>query len=282
MIDTPTAFEIVPMTPDHLDQALALSQAIDWPYRREDWEIALRLGRGFAVEQGGECVGTALWWAYDPDYATVGMIIVADKAQRQGIGARLMTALLDDARGRTLILNSTAEGQVLYTRTGFVAYDAVHQHQAVLQAASEPDPSVSLRPATAADREALLAIDRAGSGMGRQQLVDALVRNGETLVVERDGGITGYGIVRRWGRGVVVGPVVASAPEEARALIAALAARHVGTFVRIDVFASTGFSRWLEGLGLPQVGRVVTMARGNPPSRDNAVTLYALANQSLG
>lgn len=277
-----STFEVVPMTADHIDQALALSQALDWPYRREDWEVALQLGRGFAVEQDGECVGTALWWAYDPDYATAGMIIVADKAQRQGIGARLMAALLDDAAGRTMVLNSTVEGEALYTRVGFIPYDKVHQHQAVLQAAPALDPAVPVRAATAADRDALLAVDRAASGMGRQDLVATLCRGGETLVVERDGRVTGYAIARRWGRGVVIGPVAARDASDAKALIAALAARHVGTFVRIDVFESGGFSPWLEALGLPQVGRVVTMSRGAPPRGDKSATLFALANQSLG
>ncbi|CDO34902.1 GNAT family N-acetyltransferase [Novosphingobium sp. KN65.2] len=278
----PPECEVVPLTPEHLPQALALSQALEWPYRLEDWEIALRLGRGFAVERDGECIGTALWWPYDPDYASAGMIIVAEKAQRQGIGARLMDALLADTAGRTMILNSTAEGQVLYRRVGFEPYDIVHQHQAVLIEAPAIDASVPLRPATSLDRDALMALDRAGSGMGRDNLVGTLSEGGDVLVVARKAGLTGYAIVRRWGRGVVIGPVIAHDATDAKALIAALAARHVGTFVRIDVTESCKLSPWLETLGLPQVGRVVSMSRGKPPQAKPGTTLFALSNQSLG
>ncbi|WP_427969383.1 GNAT family N-acetyltransferase [Altererythrobacter sp.] len=274
--------DVVPLTGEHLPQALALSKALDWPYRIEDWEIALELGHGFAAEKDGELVGTALWWPYKPDYASVGMIIVADKAQRQGIGARLMDALLADAEGRTMILNSTVEGEALYTRLGFEPYDIVHQHQAILAEAPAIDISVPLRAATPQDRDSLMAVDRVGSGMGREKLVDALIQGGETLVVARDEAISGYAIARRWGRGVVVGPVIARDTTDAKALIAVLAARHVGTFVRIDVTESCGLSPWLETLGLPHVGRVVSMSRGEPPRKDPRTTLYALSNQSLG
>ncbi|MFY9349637.1 MAG: GNAT family N-acetyltransferase [Sphingobium sp.] len=272
----------IPLTRDHLPEAFALSQAVQWPYRAEDWAFALDLGRGFGVEMDGRLVGTALWWPYGDDFATTGMIIVAEEAQRRGIGARLMDALLADAAGRRMILNSTDEGQALYRKRGFMPFDSVLQHQAVLSQAPATDPSVLLRPATADDRAALLALDEAAAGMERTALLDALFAVGDVLVVERDGAVAGYGCVRRWGRGHVVGPVIARDDDDARALIAALAARHVGDFVRIDVFRSGGLSPWLESLGLPQVGEVLCMALGAPPQAKDGVMLYALANQSLG
>lgn len=272
----------IPLTRDHLPQALALSQAVQWPYRAEDWAFALDLGRGFGVEMDGRLVGTALWWPYGDDFATTGMIIVAQEAQRRGIGARLMDALLADAAGRRVILNSTDEGQALYRKRGFVPFDGVIQHQAVLGQAPSIDPGAPMRPATATDRDALLALDRVAAGMERTALLDALFAIGDVLVVERDGAVAGYGCVRRWGRGFVVGPVVARDDADAMALIAALAARHVGDFVRIDVYRSGGLSPWLESLGLPRVGDVLCMALGPPPQARDGVQLYALSNQSLG
>jgi GNAT superfamily N-acetyltransferase len=278
----PAAGPVVAMEARHLPGALALSQSVEWPYRLEDWEIAWRLGRGFVVEADGEVIATALWWPYGPAHATVGMIIVADKAQRQGIGARLMDALLADAAGRTIILNSTVEGRVLYTRLGFVPFDQVHQHQTVLATAPALDPTVPIRAATGDELEAMIDLDEAGAGMNRAAMLSALTESADTLVIEREGGITGYGCVRRWGRGHVVGPVVARDAVEARALIAALAARRVGDFVRIDVTLSSGLSPWLEGIGLPRVNEVVTMALGEPPRASEGANLFALANQSLG
>jgi GNAT superfamily N-acetyltransferase len=278
----PVPGDVVALTADHLPQALALSQAVHWPYRAEDWSFAFGLGQGFAIEGDGRLLGIALWWPYGVDHASAGMVIVAEDAQRLGIGARLMAALLADAAGRTIILNSTEEGKPLYTRLNFKPYGAVHQHQAVLDRAPATDASVPLRAAGPQDWAELYALDRAASGMERTALLDALSAIADVLVVEQEGRIAGYGCARRWGRGVVIGPVIAEDAADARALIAALAARNVGQFVRIDVTLASGFSAWLEDIGLPQVGRVVAMALGAPPQADPPATLYALSNQSLG
>lgn len=278
----PAAGAVIPMEARHLPGALALSQAVQWPYRLEDWDFAFQLGRGFVVEAGGELVGTALWWPYGPTHASVGMIIVADKAQRQGIGARLMDALLADATGRTIILNSTAEGAALYTRLGFAPYDRVHQHQAVLAAAPAIDPSAPVRAAAEDDLPALIDLDEAAAGMNRAAMLTAIIGVADTMVVTRNDRITGYGCVRRWGRGYVIGPVIAHDAEDARALVSSLAASHVGDFVRIDVTLSCGLSPWLESIGLPHLHEVVSMSLGEPPRATGNATLFALANQSLG
>lgn len=273
---------VIALAPLHLDQALGLSQALNWPYRREDWQFALELGNGFGVEADGRLVGTALWWSYGDEFASVGMIIVSSNAQRQGIGARLMAALLADAAGRRVILNSTPEGEALYTRLGFRPYGAVTQHQAVLASAPPIDPAVAVRAASVDDHRAIKVIDEAGSGMDRKNLLDALLGTASTVVVEREGEVTGYGCVRRWGRGVVIGPVVAHDQTDARAIIAVLAAGHEGDFVRLDVTEQCGLGSWLVEIGLPQTERVISMSLGEPPQAESGVIRFALSNQSLG
>ncbi len=282
MIAKPASGAVMPMNVAHLDQALSLSQAVQWPYRVEDWAFALGLGRGFVVERGQQVVGTALWWPYGEDYASMGMIIVADDAQRQGIGARLMAAMLADAADRTIILNSTLEGAALYTRLGFKPYGAVYQHQAILQQAPTSERSLQTRAFTPQDQDELEALDRTASGMDRRALLNALYPMADIIVAQADGRITGYACVRRWGRGVVIGPVIARDAEDAKALIATLAARHVGGFVRIDVTLASGLNPWLESIGLPQVHDVVSMSLGQPPKAGPEATLFALSNQSLG
>ena len=104
----------------------------------------------------------------------------------------------------------------------------------------------------------------------------------EVRVIERHGRITGYGCVRKWGRGVVVGPIVAEDAADAQALIAASAASHAGSFVRIDVPDAAGLSPWLETIGLPRVNQVVSMVLGDLPQPASGSGLFALSNQSLG
>jgi GNAT superfamily N-acetyltransferase len=272
----------ITLTSAHLDQALALSHALNWPYRREDWQFALDLGHGLAVESQGKLVGTALWWPYGDDFASAGMIIVSSDAQRQGIGGRLMAAMLADIAGRRMILNSTQEGRALYNRLGFKPHGVVTQHQAVLAKVPRIDPDVPVRAARADDLPVIHALDEGASGMDRKALLNTLFGMADTVVVERDGKVTGYGCVRRWGRGVVIGPVVAQDQADARAIISTLASGHEGRFVRLDVTDKSGISPWLVEIGLPQTEQVVSMSLGAPPEAAPGATLFALSNQSLG
>ncbi|WP_206065688.1 MULTISPECIES: GNAT family N-acetyltransferase [unclassified Novosphingobium] len=273
---------VIAMRVDHLDQAQGLSLALKWPYRLEDWQFAFELGRGFAVEAEGKLLGTALWWPYGEDFATIGMIIVSPDAQRQGIGGKLMAALLADAAGRRMTLITTKDGEPLYTKLGFARCGFITQHQAVLDHVPAIDTSVPVRAATPGDRSAIDAVDAAASGMDRRVLLDALLGVADAVVVERDGGISGYGCVRRWGRGVVIGPVVAASAQDAKAIVAVLASAYEGVFVRIDVTETSGLAPWLEEIGLPQVDRAPIMALGAAPVSAPGAMLVALSNQSLG
>jgi len=272
---------VIPLRAGHLAQAHGLSAELRWPYREEDWRFALELGRGVAAEHEGELVGTALWWPYEATFASCGMIIVKPAHQGRGIGRRLVDDLLRQAQGRTMILNSTVEGRPLYDRLGFVPFGEVSQHHAVLAQAPATGEAAGIRAFRPRDLDAVRALDRRASGMGRSRLLDALFAIGRGIVLEREGRIVGYACVRRWGRGVVIGPVVAKDPAQAKALIATLAAAHVGEFVRVDV-TRDDLSQWLDGIGLPRVDRVASMVRGDPPRGAPDATLYALSNQSFG
>jgi hypothetical protein len=210
------------------------------------------------------------------------MIIVAANAQRMGIGGALMDALLADAAGRNVVLNSTEQGFALYQRLGFVPYGHVHQHQAILARSPALVAAESVRGFQPADRPGVYELDRDATGMDRKLLLDAVFEIGEANVIERNGRVLGYGCVRPWGRGVVIGPIVAADVADASALAAALAASHVGDFVRIDVTAAGGLSPWLETIGLPKVDAVVAMALGDLPELGGGATLFALSSQSLG
>lgn len=275
-------FEPIALRSDHVAQAHALSAALKWPYREEDWRFALELGHGLGVEADGKLVATALWWPYDDAFGSCGMIIVAAEYQGKGIGRRLVDGLLRQAGDRTIILNSTREAHALYERLGFVDCGGVSQHQSVLAKAPAAVRVDGIRPFRGEDLAAIRDLDRRASGMGRVALLESLFALGSGLVIERAGRIVGYACVRRWGRGVVIGPVVALDAADAKALIAGLAAQHAGAFARIDVTQACDLSPWLDGIGLPCVDRVVSMVRGAPPTHDPDATLFALSNQSLG
>ena len=271
---------LVPFSTQHLPGALKLSQEMSWPYRIEDWAFALKVGQGFVLEQGGEVIGTAAWFPYGDQAATVGMIIVSRKAQGRGLGARLVDRLLHAARGRCIVLNATPEGQALYERRGFQPVGDLQQHHGILDGAWTAPPSDLVRGLKPSDIDAIVRLDAEATGFDRRALLSRLLDVGETQVLLRDGVPAGYAITRLFGRGHVVGPVVAETAAEARLLIEAALQRLKGCFVRIDTAAIEELSPWLDEIGLRRASSALTMALGAlPPS--GPARMFALANQSF-
>ena len=272
---------LVPFAKAHLEGALRLSQEMSWPYRLEDWDFALQLGHGFVLQRAGVVIGTAAWWAYGETHASAGMIIVAKAAQGHGHGARLMDALLAAAHPRTIVLNSTAEGLALYERRGFVRVGVIHQHQGIPTKRHETPPASLVRTMAPSDFEAIAQLDREATGWERRPMLHRLVQIGDGHVLVRDGAPRGYAISRRFGRGHVIGPVVAESAADARALIEAALARLGQVFVRVDTAATSQLGDWLESIGLRHVDEATTMVKGPHIPPAGPARMFALANQSF-
>ena len=272
---------LVPFATSHLQGALKLSQEMSWPYRLADWDVALQLGHGFVLQRAGAVVGTAAWWPYGETHASAGMIIVAKAAQGRGYGARLMDALLASAHPRSIALNSTAEGITLYRRRSFVPIGVIHQHQGIPRGRHESPPGL-VRPMTASDFGAIMRLDREATGLERRQMLEKLLQSGDGYVLQRDGMARGYAVSRLFGRGHVIGPVVAETATDARALIEAALARLGSVFVRIDTSATSQLGEWLQGIGLERVSDATTMVLGTPASSSGPARVFAIPNQSFG
>ena len=273
---------LVPFARAHLEGALKLSQEMSWPYLLRDWDFALQLGRGFVVTSAGAVVGTALWWPYGDTHASAGMIIVSKAVQGRGYGARLMDALLAAARPRIITLNSTVEGMALYQRRGFVPIGIIHQHHGVPRQRHEAPGPCFVRAMAPSDIGAIVGLDHEATGWTRREMLNRLIEVGDGYVLLRDGIPRGYAISRLFGRGHVIGPVVAESPTDARALIEAALAPLGSVFVRVDTSATSQLGEWLEGIGLQQVSDATTMVLGTQMPSTGPARTFALANQSFG
>jgi hypothetical protein len=231
--------DLRPLRPTDLEAAHALSTELQWPHRLEDWQFALQHGRGVAAACDGKLVGTALGWLWGTDRATLGLVMVAPAMQGQRIGQRLMCALLDHIGQRHLLLHATTEGVPLYERLGFRRVGEVRQHQGMAVQAPLP-PLASgerLRALGVDEADALIALDVKASGLPRRPVLRQLLQDDQVVVFERDAKAVGFSVLRRFGRGHVIGPVVAPDMASARALIAHWCKLYAGRFLRIDVDA---------------------------------------------
>ena len=262
-----------------------LARRVGWPHRREDWEFVIGLGRGVVGERNGKLVATGLWWPYGESHATVGMIIVAPEQQGAGIGKRLMQSLLAQAEGRSLMLNATVAGEPLYARLGFRSWGGgvrqYHGHGLDV-AAPEPAAGKQLRPGSPSDLAMLQRLDREATGLERGPVLAALLQCCECLVLEQAGQAIGFSILRAFGRGQVIGPVVAADETDARTLIACWLHGRAGQFIRVDLPFGSGLGEWLVQRGLAPAGDVAAMVRGDLPAASGPARLHALITQALG
>lgn len=215
------------MTADDLPAAAALSRAVQWPHRVEDWQLVHPLGRGFVASAGDTVVGAVMWWPFGEDAGSLGMLIVDPDRQRAGIGRRLTEAVLADAGERTLSLHATADGLPLYERLGFRRTREIRQHQgSAFTVPVAPLPAdCRIRPLGRADAEAVIALDAAAGGVARRVVLAGVLATCDGVLLDRDGEIAGFALFRPFGRGYVIGPVVAPDQEGARALITTGSAR---------------------------------------------------------
>lgn len=262
--------------------AHALSSTLKWPHRMTDWQMMVGLGCGYVACDGPDIIGTALWWPFGADQGSIGMVIVAPPAQGRGIGRLMMDQVLTDAGSRTLHLNSTESGLKLYQRLGFEPLGAVRQLEGNSFPAISHQMPLELRSAKSDDFGALCAMETEATGFDRAELLAYLLQDGHGVIATDAGSIVGYGFRRNFGRGELIGPIVASSEEMAKSIIASLIAT-ASAFVRIDCDDSqTGLTSWLKKQGLTDRGLVTRMARGITSQRFSIVRQFAVASQALG
>jgi len=268
-----------------LDAAWSLSLDLHWPHRPRDWSTAFSLGEGIVATVDGQLVGTTMRWLWGEHHATIGLVIVSELMRGRRIGSTLMNLILEGLEDRVVSLHATEEGRGLYERLGFVRTGEIRQHQGV--AGHAPlialDEGWRLRPLDNSDEPALFELDKQARGWERPQLLRTWLDTSQrAMVLDHDGTLDGFAFLRRFGRGVAVGPVVASDDIGARALIGHLIGAAGGRFVRIDLDYDSGLTTWMEELQLQRAGTVTAMTRGPLPRDAGGPRLFALATQALG
>jgi predicted GNAT family N-acyltransferase len=231
--DVSCAYLYRPATAADMPAAHALSVHLKWPHREQDWAMVQRTSEGFVAEQDGVLAGVA-FACHQGAYSSIGLVIVSHQHQRKGIGRRLMNLCLDSVGPRTPILNATESGAPLYASMGFVEFARIQQHQGVPQT-PEPLPETrhaQCRVLNRADYSKVIELANAASGLDRTGVLNDLLPTAEHVVgIEVDGHLQGCALLRQFGRGHLIGPVVAQHPEQARHLITHLLRLIPGAFV---------------------------------------------------
>jgi GNAT superfamily N-acetyltransferase len=283
--------------PDDLKRCVALSVDRGWSPEQAKWSLLLAASEVFGVDapDGRGLAGAVVLTRWAADYAAVGMMLVAARYGRRGLGRALMEHVLNAAGdGATVTLFATDMGRPLYEKLGFAAVrrnvsfvGRFRPSRAASPAASPAGSPGSVRPAAEADLPAILALDRAAFGADRGQILTRLPALADQVAVFAAGGPAGTGIAG-YGAGwrvapalTVIGPLVAPDGEAAKRLVEALAAR-ARTPVRLDLDPDRQeLPGWAHARGLEPAGRTVVMARGELTPRGTPGRLFTPISVAL-
>jgi GNAT superfamily N-acetyltransferase len=308
--------------PDDRKRCVPLSVDRGWSPERAKWSLLLAASEVFGVDapDGRGLAGAVVLTRWGADYASAGMMLVAARYGRRGLGRALMEHLLraagDDA---TVTLFATDMGRPLYEKLGFEAVrrnvsfrgqfharpasdnskrrGALASRAGSAQAASPGSPAgipEGARVATEADLPAILSLDRAAFGADRGAILTRLPAFADRIaVLDADGqagqaghaagpGIVGYAATwRSEPASTVIGPLVAPDGEAAGRLITELAA-HTRTPIRLDLDPDRPeLPGWAHAHGLEPAGLTVVMAHGNLGSRGTPGRLFAPISVAL-
>ncbi|HYS36719.1 MAG TPA: GNAT family N-acetyltransferase [Pseudonocardiaceae bacterium] len=260
---THTAWPIRRLTPADLPDCLLLAQDRHWPAEEHKWRLLFAVGDVHGIDDpAGGLAAVVVSTRYDRELATIGMMVVAARHERQGLGKRLMCHALANTDATTIWLTATDYGRPLYEKIGFRAID----HCTTYSGHFRPHEPTALRsrPVTEADLPALSAMDAEVFGATRAEVLRRLPTFLDDFrLVEGPNGPTGYGGRWRNTDNTVIGPVIANDLPTARTLLSDLAVSVAGP-VRLDLMRERPEQlTWATAHGLQPRGTTTVMIHGD-------------------
>ena len=283
------SFELMAKDINDVDVKLlhALSIGVGWPHRPKDWDFLRRAGHGIVAVDGIDRVfGSAMWFPYSQEFATIGLVITSPRTQAQGTGRWLMEQVFERCGDRNLTLNSTHAACHLYLSLGFTKEATVYLWQGEIVSPPPPVPALAgeVGSLSTVNIGEIAALDERAFGTNRQRLLALLSEGASISVLRRGGEAVGFSMKREFGRGHVIGPIVASNDCDAIHLTAVHLKDLAGQFVRVDTREQTGlFADFLQQSRLGMTDTVTTMSKGRRflNRKENEPWVYGLAGHAL-
>ncbi|MFE5770023.1 GNAT family N-acetyltransferase [Streptomyces sp. NPDC056485] len=252
---------------------------------------------GFLVGRiGGEPVACISAVRYGADFGFIGFYIARPAFRGRGYGIRLWRAGMERLDGRLVGLDGVVGQQDNYRKSGFrsawnnVRYEGVPRSDGsgggAGGAGGDGGGGAGFEVVDAASLPfgLLAAYDRRFFPASRDAFLSAWTGlPGRTaLAAVRDGRIEGLGVVRPCSGASRIGPLYASAPAIASALLHRLAAHTPDGVVAVDVpDANPSATALMAGLGLKQAFEAARMYTGPAPEVELA-GLYGVTSLELG
>jgi GNAT superfamily N-acetyltransferase len=275
------------MTPGDIHTGLSLCRAYGWNQRARDWELFLQLspaGCCVGVDDEGEVVGTVTTLRYEDHFSWIGMVLVDQAKQRQGIGGQLLQEALRILRNEKIVkLDATPEGRVVYLKLNFVdEYRLSRMHCSAVLSTSLPASPARLMHRT--DLPRLIDLDSEIFGANRTAVLEWMWKGApqHAFLIEESNEITGYCFGRPGHRFTHIGPVIAPHHDCAIHLVSA-AMRNCAGPVILDVLQDKSeWVRWLSSNGFAEQRQLIRMYRGSEPGPGVPEKQFAILGPEFG
>ncbi|HEY9326786.1 MAG TPA: GNAT family N-acetyltransferase [Streptomyces sp.] len=268
------------LTRDDLVPCADLSEDRGWPRDEHRWGLLLAAGTAYGIDdpESKGLMATCVVTAYGPRMAAVGMLLVAGRYARQGVGRYLMQRVIESAEGVPLSLYATDAGRPLYEELGFLVVGRAERVSGPFRPLAEPGrpgtaghpgtaagPGLTVRPASAGDLQAILRVDADAFGLDRTHILARLPAFADHLrVAEEDGELVGYAALWPSSESHVVGPLIARDTATAKLLVTSLAAA-TDRPLRADIDARhEELLDWFRECGLGSGPATTVMSLGDP------------------
>jgi hypothetical protein len=237
----------------------------------------------FIGKLNGEAVASISAIRYGSGFGFLGLYISRPSFRGQGYGIQVWRAGMKHLAGRNIGLDGVVEQQGNYQKSGFrrawnhIRYEGV-------PSGGESPADITLIDARTVPFDELAAYDRRFFPAPRDAFLSSWIAlpDRTALAAVRDGRLHGFGVLRAASGASRIGPLYASSPEVALALVNALSATAPGLPVAIDVPDINKPSVLLmERLGLAPSFEAARMFTGQDPDVDMP-GIFATTSLELG
>ncbi|MGW3660397.1 GNAT family N-acetyltransferase [Streptomyces sp. NPDC005151] len=279
-------FEITTASAADIDMLGEWAHAEGWnPGRTDSHAFFATDPRGFLIGRlDGEPVSSVSVIRYGSGFGFLGFYLTRPELRGRGYGIQVWRAGMDRLAGRNVGLDGVVAQQSNYRKSGFRPAWTNMRWEGLPPTDITAPPGVSLVDARSLPFDRLAAFDRRFFPAERDSFlalwVAAPLRT--ALAAVADGEVQGFAVLRPCRTSSRIGPLHATSPEVAAALVSALSATAPETEIAVDVpDINPAAVRLAEQLGLTPSFETARMYTGPTPDVDHT-GLFGITSLELG
>jgi len=271
-----------------LSGAMKLSSDQGWNQTEADWAMMIENTQNSCLlaEYHEKIVGTTTAINYSNDVAWISMVLVDKEYRGHGISSLLLENIFRQlTRCKSIKLDATPEGQPVYKKYDFIdEYFITRMTCDAIKNISIAD-SGELQPIQQTDMDEIIACDQHIFGVNRSQLIEYLFRKypHKAWMLRSSNSLSGFVLGRDGRKYNHIGPVIASATNDAKKLIAKLLIDDRDKSFVVDVMNDkTELVDWLTSIGFVRQRPFVRMYQHNNPFPGNIHQQYLICGPEFG